>query len=125
MRHGNSGRKFGRSSAHRIAMTRNLMTALLLNGRIETTASKAKDLRRHIERLITEAKTGSLVAHRKAAAELFDGEAERKLFDTYVPRYRNVPGGYTRVLLTGPRLGDNTEMALIELTDRETVVAGA
>ena len=117
MRHRRAGRKFGRTAAHRQAMTRNQVTALLRHGRIQTTEARAKELRRWVERVITTAKPGDVHAHRQVALWVNDREASAKLFSTYMERYRERPGGYTRVLRMGPRHGDGAEMAIIELVD--------
>lgn len=117
MRHRKAGRKFGRSAPHRQAMTRNQVTSLLRHGRIETTEAKAKELRRHVERVITVAKPGDVHAHRQAALVVNDREVSQKLFATYVERYRARPGGYTQIYKLGPRHGDGAPMALIVMTD--------
>lgn len=117
MRHRKAGRKFGRPADHRQALTRNQVTALLTHGRIQTTEAKAKELRRWVERVITTAKPGDVHAHREVALWVNDREASRRLFDTYVERYRDRPGGYTRVYRLGPRHGDGAPMAIIELVD--------
>jgi large subunit ribosomal protein L17 len=117
LRHLKSGRKFGRSSAHRQAMARNLSTALIRHGRIETTEAKAKELRRHVERLITRAKAGDLAARRHAAGYINEGEALETLFDTLVPRYATREGGYTRLYHIANRQGDNAPMVIMELVE--------
>ena len=115
MRHQKAGRKFGRSSAHRQALTRNQITALLRHGRITTTTAKAKELRRWVERVITSAKPDDLHARRKISRWVTEREVSNKLFATYVPRYKDRPGGYTRVIQLGMRHGDGAEMAIIEM----------
>jgi len=115
MRHQKSGRKFGRTTAHRRAMFSNMATSLILHERIQTTDAKAKDLRRIVERLITLAKKGDLAARRRAYRTVRDQAVLKKLFDEVGPRYTERPGGYTRILKTGNRVGDNAAMALIEL----------
>jgi large subunit ribosomal protein L17 len=117
MRHRKAGRKFGRTADQRVALTRAQVTALLKHGRITTTEAKAKELRRWVERVITTAKPGDVHAHRQVALWVNDREASAKLFSTYMERYRDRPGGYTRVLRMGPRHGDGAEMAIIELVD--------
>lgn len=115
--------KLGRDTAARKALFRDLATDLIINERIETTHSKAKELRSVVEKLITLGKRGDLHARRQAAAfvrnETVDDEsgqkALQKLFDDIAKRYEERQGGYTRVLKTGPRRGDNAEMAIIEL----------
>ena len=103
MRHRIAGRKFGRSAAHRQSMTRNQVTSLLRYGRITTTEAKAKELRRWVERVITDAKPDDLNARRKVALYVNDREVSNKLFSTYLERYKERPGGYTRVVKLPPR----------------------
>lgn len=117
MRHRKAGRKFGRTADHRQALTRNQVTALLRHGRIRTTEAKAQELRRWVERVITAAKPADVHAHRKVALYVGDREAHEKLFSTYLERYRDRPGGYTRVHKLGPRAGDGAPMAIIELVE--------
>jgi len=117
MRHNKSGRKFGRTSAHRQAMTRNQMTSLLRAGRIETTEAKAKELRRWVERLITTAKSDALSARRAVHREINDPDVVERLFVNLMPRLRDRPGGYTRIIPKGPRHGDGAPVVLIELVD--------
>ncbi len=118
MRHPKAGRKFGRSTAHRKAMSRNLVTSLLDHGRIQTTEAKGKELRRWVEKIITTAKTDSVAARRAVDAFVEDREVTERLFTKLMPRMKDRPGGYTRVLKIGPRLGDGADMVLIELVDR-------
>ncbi|HEX2093478.1 MAG TPA: 50S ribosomal protein L17, partial [Longimicrobiaceae bacterium] len=118
MRHGNKGRKLGRTAEHREALLRNLATSLFRHGRISTTTEKAKELRPFAERLITLAKRGDLAARRLAARHIADRDVLIQLFDAIGPRFAERPGGYTRILKTGHRQGDGAEMALIELVDR-------
>ena len=118
MRHQKAGRKFGRSTAHRKAMSRNLVTSLLDHGRIQTTEAKGKELRRWVEKVITTAKTDDVAARRAVDAVVEDREVTARLFSTLMPRMKERPGGYTRVLKIGPRLGDGADMVLIELVDR-------
>jgi large subunit ribosomal protein L17 len=115
MRHRVAGRKFGRSAAHRQAMTRNQVTALLRHGRITTTEAKAKELRRWVERVITDAKPDDVNARRRVAQYVNDREVSSKLFTTYLERYRDRPGGYTRIVKLAPRTSDASPMAIIEL----------
>jgi large subunit ribosomal protein L17 len=117
MRHRKAGRKFGRTADHRQALTRNQVTALLRHGRIRTTEAKAKELRRWVERVITDAKPNDVHAHRQVALYVNDREVSHKLFSTYLERYRERPGGYTRVYKLGPRPGDGAPMAIIELVE--------
>jgi large subunit ribosomal protein L17 len=118
MRHQKAGRKFGRSTAHRKAMSRNLVTALLDHGRIETTEAKGKELRRWVEKVITTAKTDNVAARRAVDAIVESRDVSERLFTKLMPRMRERPGGYTRVLKIGPRLGDGAPMVLVELVDR-------
>jgi large subunit ribosomal protein L17 len=124
MRHRVSGYKLGRSSGHRRALLRNLITELFRHERIRTTRAKAAAMRGAAERLITIAKRGNAAgeaaavnARRRAAARLNDPEIVKKLFDDIAPRYADRPGGYTRVLKLGPRSGDAAEMVLLELVE--------
>ena len=117
MRHNKSGRKFGRTAAHRQAMTRNQITSLLRSGRIETTEAKAKELRRWVERVITDAKPDDVNARRRVALYVNDREVSTKLFSTYLERYRERPGGYTRIVKVAPRTSDAAPMAIIELVE--------
>ncbi|MGA2872718.1 MAG: 50S ribosomal protein L17 [Candidatus Dormibacteria bacterium] len=117
MRHLKAGRKLGRTSAHRIALTRNLTTALLEHGRIETTEAKAKELRRWVERIVTTAKSDDVAARRRVAAVVYREEVAAKLFSQYAERYRERPGGYTRIVRRGPRLGDGATVVVMEMVD--------
>jgi large subunit ribosomal protein L17 len=117
VRHRIAGRKFGRSAAHRQAMTRNQVTELLRHGRITTTEAKAKELRRWVERVITDAKPDDVHARRQVGLYVRDREVSKKLFTTYVERYRDRPGGYTRIVKLAPRTSDYAAMAIIELVE--------
>ena len=119
MRHLKTGRKFGRTSAHRKALFRNMVTALIDKERIRTTLAKAKELRGKVEKTITLGKKGTLHARRHALKLVADKESLKKLFGPLAERYANRPGGYTRVIKLGHRLGDDAPMAFIELVDRE------
>jgi large subunit ribosomal protein L17 len=119
MRHRNAGRKLGRTSAHRLALLRNLVTSLLDHEQIETTDAKAKEVRRVAERMITLGKRGDLHARRRALRVVRSREVTSKLFDELAPRYRERPGGYTRVLKVRTRIGDAAPISLVELVDRE------
>ena len=121
MRHKVGFRKLGRVTPHRIALLRNLATALFERERIRTTLMKAKELRPYAEKLITLAKRddGKLHARRQVAAEVRDDTIVRKLFDTLGQRFSSRPGGYTRILRLGPRKGDGAEMAIVELLGSE------
>jgi large subunit ribosomal protein L17 len=124
MRHGLSGRKLGRTSTHRQAMFANMAHALIKHEQIKTTLPKAKDLRRVVDRLVTLGKRGDLHARRQALAVLKDTEITGKLFGTLADRYKDRPGGYTRVLKAGFRYGDSAPMAIIELVDRDPEAKG-
>ncbi|MBC7346161.1 MAG: 50S ribosomal protein L17 [Clostridia bacterium] len=110
-----SYRKLGRRSDHRRAMLRNLVTSLLREGRLETTETRAKELRRLAEKMITLGKQGDLHARRQALAFLLDETVVKKVFEELGPRYRERPGGYTRVIKTDIRRGDGSPMAVVEL----------
>ncbi|HUA53930.1 MAG TPA: 50S ribosomal protein L17 [Candidatus Sulfotelmatobacter sp.] len=124
MRHGNSGRKLGRTSSHRKAMFANMAVALLKHEQISTTLPKAKELRPIVEKLITLGKRGDLHARRQAWSVLRDDAVTQKLFDAIAERYKDRKGGYTRVLKAGVRYGDAATMALIELVDRDPAAKG-
>ncbi len=119
MRHRVAGRKLGRTTAHRVALLRNLTTQLFANEKIRTTLAKAKELRPFAERLVTISKRGTLHARRQVMRHIHDQTVVSKLFDTLSARYDQRPGGYTRIIKLGPRRGDNAEMALIELVGAE------
>lgn len=121
MRHRHGLRKLNRTSAHRLAMFRNMAVSLLTHEAIKTTLPKAKELRRVVEPLITLGKEPTVANKRLAFARLRDREAVAKLFDVVGPRYKERNGGYTRVLKMGFRQGDNAPMAFIELVDRPEV----
>lgn len=108
-------RKLGRTSDHRKAMLRAMVTFLLENGRIETTVTRAKEVRSMAEKMITIAKTNDLNSKRQVLAYVTKEDVVKKLFDEIAPAYAERNGGYTRVLKTGPRKGDGAEMAIIEL----------
>jgi len=119
MRHLKTGRKFGRTSAHRKALFRNMVTALIDRERIRTTRAKAKELRGKVEKTITLGKKGTLHARRHALKLVADKDSLKKIFGPLAERYANRPGGYTRVIKLGHRLGDDAPMVFIELVDRE------
>jgi large subunit ribosomal protein L17 len=118
MRHGNGLRKLNRTSSHRLAMLRNMSNSLLRHELIKTTLPKAKELRRVVEPLITLAKEPTLANRRLAFNRLRDRDMVTKLFGELGPRYKARPGGYTRILKFGFRVGDNAPMAIMELVDR-------
>jgi large subunit ribosomal protein L17 len=119
MRHLKAGRKFGRTSAHRKALFRNLAGALIQRERISTTLAKAKELRGKVEKTITLGKRGTLHARRQAFKLVPAKDAVQKIFGPLAERYANRPGGYTRIIRIGHRKGDDAPMAFIELVDRE------
>jgi large subunit ribosomal protein L17 len=137
MRHNTLKNRFGRTTSHRLAMMRNMITNLFRHEVMETTLPKAKEVRRHAEKVITQAKRVPLSLIEKANGEkkkglvakrihamriagetVQDGEVLKKLFDELGPRYETRNGGYTRIVRKGPRLGDGTEVGIIELVDR-------
>jgi large subunit ribosomal protein L17 len=118
MRHRMAGRRLNRTSEHLQALLANLVTALIQHEQIRTTLPKAKETRRVAERLITLAKDNALHRRRQAAQTIRDAGALQKLFATLGPRFKLRPGGYTRIVKLGPRLGDAAPMALLELVER-------
>ncbi|MCR5805777.1 MAG: 50S ribosomal protein L17 [Oscillospiraceae bacterium] len=110
-------RKLGRTSDHRKAMLRAMVTYLLENGKIETTVTRAKEVRSMAEKMITIAKKNDLHSKRLVLAYVTKEDVVKKLFDEIGPKYAERNGGYTRILKTGPRRGDAAEMAIIELVD--------
>ena len=121
MRHGKSGKKLGRDSAHRKALYSNLAGALIEHGRIKTTVTKAKAVKPHVEHMITLGRRGDLHARRQATAFLRSRDVVHKLFTDVAPLFKDRPGGYTRIIKIGTRPGDSAEMAYIELVDEEYV----
>ena len=122
MRHRNAGYKLGRNTSHRRALLRNLVTSILLEDRVETTITKAKAARPHVEKLITLGKKGDLHARRQALSFLQTREAVTRLFDTVAPRYGDRNGGYLRIVRTGFQKGDGAEKAFIELLGAEKIL---
>jgi large subunit ribosomal protein L17 len=108
-------RKLGRTSEHRIAMLRGMVTLLLDNGKIETTVTRAKEVRSMAEKYITLAKDNSLASKRQALAFITKEDVVAKLYNEIAPKYMDRNGGYCRITKTGPRRGDAAEMAIIEL----------
>src|SRR5918995_1633000 len=117
MRHRKSGRKLGRDPAHRKALYANLAGSLIQHGRIRTTVTKAKAVKPFAEQMISLGKRGDLHSRRQALAELHSQEVVEILFDDVAPRFAERPGGYSRIVKIGPRLGDAAEMAYLELVD--------
>ena len=125
MRHRMSGRKLNRTSSHRKALFGNMAAALIKHEQIKTTLPKAKELRGIVDRLITLGKRGDLHARRIAISRLHgDKELADKLFSSLAERYKDRPGGYTRVLRAGFRYGDSAPMVIIELVDRDPDAKG-
>ena len=122
MRHGHGLRKLNRTSEHRLAMFRNMCNSLIQHEAIKTTVPKAKELRRLVEPLITLGKEPTLANRRLAFNRTRDRAIVSKLFDELGPRYKARPGGYTRILKMGFRVGDNAPMAFVELVDRPVPV---
>lgn len=112
-------RKLGRPTDHRASMLRGLVTYLLENGKIETTVTRAKEVRAMAEKMITIAKEPTLTAKRQVLAYVTKEDVVKKLFDEIAPKYKDVNGGYTRIIKTGPRRGDAAEMCIIELVGFE------
>ena len=115
MRHKVTGRKLGRSSAHRRALYRNLVTNLLSYEKLTTTEAKAKEVRSLAEKMITLGKAGDLHSRRQALSYILDKQATEKVFTELSARYAERPGGYTRITKLGPRLGDGAAMVQLEL----------
>ncbi len=119
MRHLKSGRQLGRNSSHRKAMFRNMVVSLLDHESITTTDAKAKELRRHAEKVITLGKRGTLACRRMARVMVNDKAVLQKLFSTIADRYKERPGGYTRIVKLGIRPGDSAPMSVIQLVQEE------
>ena len=124
MRHRVGGRKLQRTSAHRIALFRNMSAALIKHEQITTTVAKAKELRPYVEKLVTLAKKGGLSNRRLAHARLLDDAQLVKLFDVLAARYADRNGGYTRVIKAGIRASDASPIAIIEFVDRDVSAKG-
>ena len=112
-------RKLGRTTAHRKAMLRGLVTLLLENGKVETTLTRAKEVRSVAEKMITLGKKNTLASRRAALAYITKEDAVAKLFNVIAPKYAEISGGYTRIYKLGPRRGDGAEMALIQFVEPE------
>ncbi|PLX95988.1 MAG: 50S ribosomal protein L17 [Desulfuromonas sp.] len=125
MRHNKSGRRLGRNSSHRAAMMRNLVTSLLEHERITTTDARAKELRKIAEKMITLGKRGDLHARRQVLQVVRDRKVVGRLFEQVAPRYMERPGGYTRIIKLGNRLGDNASLSIIELVEESVVTEEA
>ncbi len=125
MRHNKAGRRLGRTTSHRIAMFRNMVTSFLNYEKITTTDAKAKELRSIAEKMITLGKKGDLHAMRQAAAFIQDKKVVTKLFTTIAPRYKERAGGYTRIVKLGIRPGDNAPLSIIELVEEQVAMKPA
>ena len=123
MRHQRTGKKLGRDAAHRKALYANLAGALIEHGRIRTTVTKAKAVKPLAEQMITLGRRGDLHARRQATAVLRSRDVVHKLFAEVAPRFKDRPGGYSRIVRIGPRAGDAAEMAYLELVDEEYVAS--
>src|SRR5437868_11988035 len=122
MRHLKAGWKLGRNTSHRRALLRNLVTSLIMEERIETTVTKAKAMRPHVEKMITLGKRGDLSARRLAGSYLMTRDALSRLFETVAPRFGDRNGGYLRIVRTGFRKGDGGETAFVELIGSEKIL---
>ena len=123
MRHRNGPRKLNRTTSHRLAMLRNMCNSMIMHEAIKTTLPKAKELRSVVEPLITLGKVPTLANRRLAFNRTRDRDVVAKLFNVLGPRYQARPGGYTRILKMGFRVGDNAPMAFVELVDRPEIAA--
>lgn len=119
MRHNKSGKRLGRNTSHRTAMLRNMVTSLFEHEKLTTTDSRAKELRKVADRMITLGKRGDLHARRQVLSVIRDQKVVAKLFDQIGPRFKNRPGGYTRIIKVGSRLGDNAPQSIIALVEEE------
>lgn len=115
MRHLKAGKRLGLTTSHRKALMRNLVTALLEHGEIKTTITRAKEMRKYFDKMITFGKKGTLHSKRQALGFVKSKDVVAKLFDEYAPLYAERSGGYTRIFRLGNRLGDNAQMALIQM----------
>ena len=122
MRHRKSGRKLNRTSSHRTAMFKNMMTSLIEHEEIKTTVPKAKELRGFVERLITISKNDTVAKRRIVYSRIRSKEAVAKLFNDLGPRFKQRPGGYLRILKCGYRAGDKAPMAIVQLVDKKQEV---
>jgi large subunit ribosomal protein L17 len=117
MRHRKAGRRLGRTTSHRLAMVRNMVTSVIEHERIVTTTIKAKEVRKVVDKMITLAKRGGLHARRQALSFMMDKKVVAKLFDSLKDEYMDRSGGYTRIIQTGQRIGDAAPMAILELVN--------
>lgn len=124
MRHNKSGRRLGRKPDHRQHMMRNMVTSFFENEKITTTVTRAKELRKLVDRMVTLGKRGDLHARRQALRVIRDHKVVAKLFEMIAPRYSERPGGYTRIIRLENRQGDNAPMAIIELVEEGYTAQG-
>ncbi|WP_181304556.1 50S ribosomal protein L17 [Rufibacter sp. XAAS-G3-1] len=117
MRHGKKNNHLGRTASHRAALLSNMASSLILHKRVTTTVAKAKALRKYVEPLLTKSKSDTTHSRRTVFAYLQNKESVKELFDNVSGKIANRPGGYTRIIKTGTRLGDNAEMCIMELVD--------
>lgn len=125
MRHKMAGRKLGRNPSHRRSLLRNLVTSFLEHERLVTTLPKAKEVRPLAEKMITLGKRDTLHARRQVQSYLLSAVTTKKVFDTIAPRFSDRPGGYSRIVRLGPRIGDGADVAIIELVGSELAVKKA
>ena len=124
MKHNIKNKKLNKTSSHRKAMFMNMSNALIKHEQITTTLSKAKELRRFVEKIVTLGKKGDLLSRRKAISILQDQKMSKKVFDVFAERYKARSGGYTRIIKLGNRYGDNAPTAVIEFIDRDENAKG-
>ena len=124
MKHNIKNKKLNKTSSHRKAMFMNMSNALIKHEQITTTLSKAKELRRFVEKIVTLGKKGDLISRRKTISTLQDNKMTRKVFDILADRYKDRSGGYTRIIKLGNRFGDNAPTAVIEFVDRDENAKG-
>jgi large subunit ribosomal protein L17 len=124
MKHNIKNKKLNKTSSHRKAMLMNMSNALIKHEQITTTLAKAKELRRFVEKIVTLGKKGDLISRRKTISTLQDNKMTQKVFDILSDRYKNRPGGYTRIIKLGNRFGDNAPTAVIEFVDRDENAKG-
>ena len=124
MKHNIKNKKLNKTSSHRKAMFMNMSNALIKHEQITTTLSKAKELRRFVEKIVTLGKKGDLLSRRKSISILQDQKMSKKVFDVLADRYKNRSGGYTRIIKLGNRFGDNAPTAVIEFVDRDENAKG-
>ena len=124
MKHNIKNKKLNKTTSHRKAMFMNMSNALIKHEQITTTLSKAKELRRFVEKIVTLGKKGDLLSRRKTVSILQDQKMSKKVFDILADRYKNRNGGYTRIIKLGNRFGDNAPTAVIEFVDRDENAKG-